>query len=314
MKNCRVSVIMAVYNASDFVEEAILSIINQSYSDFELIIVNDCSTDNSLDIIQKYCNIDNRIILINNNRNLGRGGTRNEALKIAKGEYIAILDSDDIALSDRLKVQVNFLDEHLKTFLVGSGAIKIDKDGFKIGSHNPIKGHSEVAKVLKEKNCIYHSTIMFRNEGFFYREKFLLSQDYDFYLQLLTANKLLTNIGDYLIKYRIYPDAASWKNAAKQRLFAIKAQVFYYNKINNIEEGYDVFDPDSILKLDLTNSIDKIILETEIIGFFKISKYYDMRRVCKKYFLNFGIFNKYLLIYVLSFFGSKIINLVKRSI
>ncbi len=312
MNSCRVSVIMAVYNASDFVEEAILSILNQSYSDFELIIVNDCSTDNSLDIIQKYSNIDNRIILINNHQNLGRVRTRNQALKLAKGEFIAILDSDDISMLDRLEVQITFLENHLNIFLVGSGAIKIDKEGLKIGTHNPITNHSKVEKVLKEKNCIYHSTIMFRNEGFFYREKFLLSQDYDFYLQLLVANKRLTNIGNHLIKYRIYSDAASWKHAAKQRLFANKALDFYFNKINKIEEGYDLFDPNSILKLDLINSTDKMILETEIVAFFKISKYKDMREVCLKYFSNYGVFNKYFLIYLLSFFGTKTINLLRR--
>ena len=112
MKFPKISVIMAVYNSEKFLNESINSILNQTFKDFEFIIINDCSTDNSLKIIKEFIKKDNRIKLINNERNLGAAGTRNEGLKIAKGKYIAILDSDDISYTQRFVIQYNYLEDN----------------------------------------------------------------------------------------------------------------------------------------------------------------------------------------------------------
>ena len=108
----RVSVLMPAYNVEQYVGEAIESILNQTFTDFEFIIINDGSTDGTADIIRKYAKSDKRIKFINHEKNHGVAHTRNELLDTALGEYGAFHDSDDISLPDRLQIQVDFLDNH----------------------------------------------------------------------------------------------------------------------------------------------------------------------------------------------------------
>ncbi|MFN5878425.1 MAG: glycosyltransferase family 2 protein [Flavobacteriales bacterium] len=314
MTDVRVSVIMAVYNASEFLDEAIGSVLGQTFPFFELILINDYSTDNSAEIIRKYSNEDNRIVFLDNAQNLGRALTRNIGLDKARGKYIAILDADDIAMPERLDNQVRFLDTNPDVFLVGSGAIRIDEKGNKIGVHTPIIDKDSVEERLKQRNCIYHSSVMFRRTETRYREKFPYSQDYDYYLQLLAAGKKLTNIPDHLIQYRISSGAASWTNAVKQKLFAQKAKDFYNESLIGLNNGYDEFYPESILNLDLTNSNDKLVLETEIEALFKLSEFRKMRKICRKYFSLFGILNNFCVMYLLSFGGKRIVDLVRKNL
>ena len=103
------SVIMPVYNAGNYLSETIESILNQTHTDFEFIILNDNSTDNSLAIIQRYMAKDSRIILINKLQNMGPASLRNEGFGIAKGEFIALMDADDIALPTRFQKQITLL-------------------------------------------------------------------------------------------------------------------------------------------------------------------------------------------------------------
>ena len=110
MKIPRLTVIMPAYNAEEFLEESISSILNQTYSDFELLIGDDGSTDRTMEIIQSFC--DDRIIVMRNEKNLGIPCTLNRLIKASKGEYIARQDSDDISLPKRLEKQVDFLDKN----------------------------------------------------------------------------------------------------------------------------------------------------------------------------------------------------------
>src|SRR3989344_9200868 len=107
----KISVIMSAYNVEKYIAESIESILNQTFRDFELIIINDASTDKTLDIIKGFMKKDKRLKLINNKKNLYATISRNKALRIAKGVYIAIQDSDDISLPNRLEVQKNYLDK-----------------------------------------------------------------------------------------------------------------------------------------------------------------------------------------------------------
>jgi teichuronic acid biosynthesis glycosyltransferase TuaG len=110
-----VSIITPVYNAEEFLEETILSVLNQTYKNWELILINDCSKDNSYKIIKKYLKIDKRIKYLKNEKNSGPAITRNNGINISKGKYIAFLDSDDLWYKDKLKNQINFmLEEGLK--------------------------------------------------------------------------------------------------------------------------------------------------------------------------------------------------------
>lgn len=161
-RNPKVSIILPVYNAEKFLDETITSILNQSFEDFEFIIINDESKDKSPDIIKKYFKKDKRIIFVNNEKNLGCVNTRNRGLRMANGEYIAVMDSDDVSLRDRFKIQVNYLDKHPEIFLIGGSAIVIDEEGNKLGILSKYDNHIKVEKKLQEANCIIHPSVMHR--------------------------------------------------------------------------------------------------------------------------------------------------------
>ena len=116
-----ISVILPTYNNEGTIFDSIKSILNQSYQDFELIIINDCSTDKTKQVIESFD--DNRIIYLENNKNIGRSKSRNMAIKIAKGDFIAVMDGDDISVPNRLSKQLKYLIENPKIDLVASNII-----------------------------------------------------------------------------------------------------------------------------------------------------------------------------------------------
>lgn len=131
MGHPKITVFMAAYNQADFIQQSINSVLTQSFSDFELIIVNDGSIDNTTTIVESFN--DNRIRLVHNDGNKGLIYTRNRLLTLAQGEYIAILDGDDIAYQDRLKLQYNFLLANPEVVLCGGHAAIINEHGNKTG-------------------------------------------------------------------------------------------------------------------------------------------------------------------------------------
>jgi glycosyltransferase involved in cell wall biosynthesis len=306
-----ISVLMSVYNSECFLAEAIESILNQKYSNFEFIIINDYSTDNCSKIINEYLIRDDRILLIENEANLGLTKSLNIGISKAKGKYIARIDADDIALPERLGVQHDFLEKHQHIFLVGSGVDKIDENGNTVSRHKPIVEEKEIGKELYHRNCVDHPTIMFRNEGFTYREKFVYAQDYDFYLILLSNGKKISNIFEPLVKYRISPFAISWSKKAKQDLFALKANEFYHQRLKNGNDQYESFNPDEILDIDIGKSTDRLILKSEIEASFKLNDFKRVRKLCKTYCMHYGLFNCGPLYYTLSFAGKNVIKKVR---
>lgn len=251
MTNPKISVITAVYNAEKYLNESIDSILVQTFKDFEYIIVNDASTDSSLDIIKMYQKTDKRIKIINNDKNIGPAASRNKGLKVAKGEYIAIFDADDISLPERFQQQINFLKNKNNIFLCGTGVESIDENGNIINnSPTPIKSHQEIEKMLPKKNCIVHSSIMFRNEGFFYREKFVYAHDYDFYLVLLTNGLKIDNLETVLVKYRNITNNITYSKKHKQNLFASKAKEYCKQRQKTGRDEYTSFNPSKIMNIE----------------------------------------------------------------
>ena len=225
--NPKVSVIMPMYNEEKYLSESIESILNQTFKDFELIIIDDCSTDNSIEIVESYK--DKRIRLIRNKVNLGTVRTRNVGLKIAKGKYVAIMDSDDVSLIDRLSTQYNYLEENDNIFLLGSSAIYIDDKGKELRRFRKYDDYEMLAFRLPKSCSIIHSSIMFRNtKEYSYDEVFKSAHDYNFYLELLSAGKNLTNLPEFLIKHRVHKDSAHSKNSR---------QIMYRNLTQWVHEG-----------------------------------------------------------------------------
>ena len=150
----KVSIIMSVYNGEKYLQEAIESILNQSYSGFEFIIVNDGSTDYTEEILNEYT--DSRIVRINNQENIGLARSLNRAIETAHGELIARMDADDISAPDRFEKQVAYLDAELEVSVLGTYMKQIDADGNNLGILNVPCNHNLIKwKMLFETSMLY---------------------------------------------------------------------------------------------------------------------------------------------------------------
>lgn len=183
-----VSVIMPAYNAEKYIQEAIESIKNQTLQQWELIIVEDCSTDQTLTVI-KSCLQDTRIKLFQNNQNLGIAASRNRAISLASGKYIAIQDDDDLSFPDRLEKQVRFLDEHKNVVAVAGHWLIIDEKGEQvIDCIRAFKNPKYVKAHLLFSDCIGNGSAMFRRDcaldhNLHYRDSMLGMEDFFFWIE-----------------------------------------------------------------------------------------------------------------------------------
>lgn len=234
---------MALYNAEQFIGEALDSIMCQTYANWELIIVDDCSTDKSLEIIKKYS--DDRIILLQNKINSGPAISRNKALNAAKGEYVAVLDADDIMFPNRLEIQVNYLIKHTQIDILGTSALMIDECGNKLTVSKYYMSPEEIKTTILFRCPLIHSSVMMRkaflvNNDLSYNENFPCNQDYELWSRVVFLGNIRI-IPDVLVKYRISPNQISQKKRQKQLDLALSLRKSYLKKqgltlsINEIE-------------------------------------------------------------------------------
>lgn len=263
----KVTVFMPVYNGEKYIKQAIDSILNQSYTDFELLIIDDGSTDNTVNIISAYT--DSRIRLLCNKKNMGIPFTRNRGLEEARGEYFAIMDADDIAYPDRLQLQVNYLDNNLDINIVTA-------------SYYVMRKNIDIRKVVKKDNDEYirasllfdsylcNPSTMFRTnlrETYKYNEQCIVCQDYDFWIQLMEKNKFGA-IEKPLLRYRTgHMNITRKTNKEKQLLrneilFNIRKKSFLIN-------GFLIANDELLVLnnlLDFNNrSLDKVIKSLPIL-------------------------------------------------
>ena len=215
-----ISVLMPVYNCSNYIHNSTISILNQTFSDFELIIIDDCSTDNTVDILKNFN--DKRILLIEKQKNTGITNSLNYGLDIAKGKYIARMDGDDISNIDRLEKQYRFMEGNPDVVLCGGGYEAInsnyehaqqgdifgDKGGIRTKTFNPYLLHGELVFDLITRCSFAHPTVMIKSEvlkmhKLKYDPKFEPAEDYEMWTRLSEYGKL-ANIPDILIKHRIH--------------------------------------------------------------------------------------------------------------
>lgn len=158
-----ITVILPVYNGAAYLEEAMDSMVSQTWQNWELLAINDGSKDNSLEILKKYS--DPRIQVIDQT-NMGLAATLNKGISLAKGDYIARQDQDDVSLPGRLEEQIKFLQDHPEVGMVGCHAEIVGLKGEKIGYHLHPTGSAELKFFLLHNNPFVHSSIMFRKEVF----------------------------------------------------------------------------------------------------------------------------------------------------
>ncbi len=211
-KNPLVSVIMPVYNSEKYLPEAIESILNQSLKDFEFIIVDDCSTDSSTQIIERYAMADSRIRVLRNDRNLNIAESRNRGIEIAAGKYIATMDSDDRAFPTRLEDQVGYLDTHPDVAISIGNLNVISEDGaYQYVRLYPLTDQTIRSKVYRY-NPFPNPTIMCRREVYAktgtYDNRYVPIDDFDFWLRA-GVNFKFGNCEKTILNYRVVTKSAS---------------------------------------------------------------------------------------------------------
>ena len=216
-----ISVVMPVYNSEKYVELAIKSILNQTYTKFEFLIFDDFSTDDSISIINFYKKLDKRIKVFTFKKKMGLTKLLNYSLSLVKFKYVARMDSDDISQKDRLKLQFNYLLKNPKVGLVGSYVNIIDKMGYiKKKWKYPTKNF-QIRQHLAFESCVAHPSVMFkvdlvRKVGG-YREVTNLVEDYDLWTRLSCVCEI-QNLPLFLLNYREHSESSSFKKKKEQLL------------------------------------------------------------------------------------------------
>lgn len=212
-----ISVIMSAYNASITLKEAIDSILSQTFINFEFIIVNDASTDDTEKIILSY--LDKRIVYLRNEENKGLIYSLNKAIKIAKSKYIARIDADDISCRNRLSLQYTFMEKHPKVDICGTWMYQFAENKFKRKVISPILD-KDIKAFLLFKNPIFHPSVLMRKSIFDsilgYDNEDYRQEDLGLWINAVNAEKNFFNIPIPLIYYRYSPNSES--NIGKNNL------------------------------------------------------------------------------------------------
>jgi len=225
----KISVVMSVYDGEKFLEEAVLSVLNQTYKDFEFIIIDDGSTDSSLKMLRSFEKKDERIKLVSR-ENKGLTRSLNEGIKLAQGEYIARMDGDDISMPKRFEKQIDFLEKNKDIALCGTWAINIDENGNEIGEYKTPTTNKEIRKMILFHNPFIHPSVMMRKEIInnvgLYNEKIKYAQDYEYWLRIIKKNKM-ANLNSFLLWYRIVKKSMTRKSNFPMRLEGVYMRLIY---------------------------------------------------------------------------------------
>jgi len=220
----QLSVIFTTYNDSRFVAEALESMLGQTFTDFELIVADDVSTDDTLEIVSRYK--DPRIKIVRNKENLGLAKNLNAALPHCRARLVARQDGDDVSLPERFARQTAYLKGRPEVALVGTQDIWIDEAGNETARHWFPTDYDEIRECLKERNCFNHSSVMFRKEEIenvgMYRP-FPGCEDYDLWVRV-AALRLVANLTEPLVLRRIREGSMSFDGIAAETASATLIQ------------------------------------------------------------------------------------------
>ena len=228
----KVSVITPIYNAERFLKETILSVFDQTYKNIELVLVDDCSTDNSSQIISEFQRIHSEIIYFRQPQNMGAGAARNKALELATGQYVAFLDSDDLWVYDKTECQINLMKKKDSPFSY-SAIEMINENGNILKEKRNIKESCDYKYLLHNTIIATSSVIIDRNVlGDFRMPLRRGGQDYATWLSLLRSGTIACGINKALVKYRISSNSlSSNKFKSIKQVWEIQTRDEHINKI-----------------------------------------------------------------------------------
>jgi glycosyltransferase involved in cell wall biosynthesis len=199
-----VTVLMGVFNGLPELERSIRSILAQTFTDFEFLIVDDASTDGSDELIRRYARQDGRIRLLRNESNAGLGAVLHQGVREARGGLVARMDADDISVPTRLETQVAFFRQHPQTDIVGSYALDVGRDGAVLRERRVPTSHEKIVELIWS-NPFIHTSVMFRKESIVrvgsYRAALRRRQDYDLWFRCAHAGLRFANIPEPLVHY-----------------------------------------------------------------------------------------------------------------
>jgi glycosyltransferase involved in cell wall biosynthesis len=276
----KITVLLPVYNCELYIKTAVESILNQTFTDFELLIIDDASTDATVSIIQKI--EDSRIQLIQKPVNSGYTHSLNYGLQLAKGEYIARMDADDISYPERFAKQIAYLEMHLEVVVCGTTYKIVDND-----KRITLPEHHEAIKIgLLWGNCILHPSVMIRKKviadfSIQYNTSKEPAEDYDIWVRLLSIGKL-HNLQEVLVEYRVYGNQVSRKRAEEQKKndIATKFQLLQYlevqwddNESEFLERQFGKTEIISFQDLKIFKPIQKKLELANTSGFFESKRF-----------------------------------------
>lgn len=291
-----VSVVMPAYNGEKYIAKSIQSVLNQTYDNIELIIVEDCSTDKTADVIKSFH--DERIRVFSNKKNMGIAYSTNVGISKSRGEYIALLDDDDIAIADRFSIQVEYMDKHIDIDILGGRSLDINSDDEIISYGWTPRNNPKYIKAMLLFECLD-----FRNGTAIFRKNFLLKnklkykdnyygmQDFMMYVEASKCG-CITSLNKYFLKYRVHGSSETSKRACSQNRKKIYAEIQRWslaksgfilsdNQYNIINSCFDEYDES---KHDMNKFMLLYGVLSEIINQAKQNKidYYDeLVLVCK---------------------------------
>lgn len=267
MKTPLVSVLMPAYNSEKYIGEAIESILNQTYTNFEFIIADDCSTDDTWEIIKKYEKTDKRITAIRNKKNLYIAKNRNLLVKKAKGEYIAWQDSDDVSYLDRLEKQVRVLEADPEIGIVGGYIMFFDAKGdFSVRKY--ATNDEELRETIFRYSPVAQPTAMVRKAALEtageYNPAYPPAEDIDMSFRIGNTYKF-ANIPQPTLRYRSYNESATFTKLKQIELSTIEIRMknrknpnysfSFFDMIYNLLQYISVFIVPPKLKIALFNAI-----------------------------------------------------------
>lgn len=228
-----VSVVMPAFNAERYIGDAIESILAQTFGDFELIIVNDGSTDGTRATVERYARRDERIYVKSLERNSGGGHARNVAILHARGPLIAVMDADDLSLPERLEKQVRFLQAHPEVGVVGSNIVYMDEHAMPIWERRywsedaAIRKYMFLACPLSIGSCMIRKDVIAR--AGLHDATYQHAEDYELFFRLGRVTQF-ANIGETLYRYRVHPHSTSFRYARDQARTTIRIRAQFFEE------------------------------------------------------------------------------------
>ena len=229
-----ISLIMSVYNGEDYLSEAIDSVLGQSFTDWELIVINDCSTDSTGEILSKYAALDPRVKVHTNEVNLRLPSSLNKALGLAQGKYVGRMDADDICLPSRLQKQFDFMESHPDVDLSSCRFMTLKNGAYSSGGCGGKSDRSSIEALLLVTNPILHPGIIAKAEAIKelgYDKNFTCTEDMELWTRFVLAGKKVEILSEYLMIYRLHDKQITETTLEKQRKEVIAVQKNYLSQM-----------------------------------------------------------------------------------